>query len=330
MQCPSVEEFPDTSESEMPLNPTDKAWITLEIQNALKRKGWGRLTGFIKDWSGASAAIGILIFLATQWGGYIEFRTGTNLRLGNIDVRLGNIEARLASITASLALNKPQAKGELAQLMRQNLTQQKDSALGLKTVAALATEAAAKKLTDDPQQISDVGKDLASTPTLFKGKQSTDAWNALTGLLNYSSFLRATGYLPAEQPKLLSFSPIDYDFGGTGGAVLHGTLYSLGGMVPIAEAARAEHISNPKPILVSEGPKTVLIQATPGEGLSLDGHRLKNVIFVGMIIEYNGGPVILENVSFINCVFRLIQQPQCIDFSKSVFASAATTFTSGG
>jgi hypothetical protein len=215
MQCPSVADLPfSTTESEMALNNTDKAWITLEIQTALKRKGWGKLTGFIKDWSGTGAAIGILIFMATQWGGYIEFRTGANLRLGNIEGRLGNIEQRLASITASLALTKPQAKNELPQLMRQNLTHQKDSGLGLKTVAALATEAVAKDITADPKQIAEVGKDLTGNPELFKGRQDTDAWSALTGLLDYSSFL---GSLPPEEPRPFVKELGDYDIGDTGG-----------------------------------------------------------------------------------------------------------------
>jgi hypothetical protein len=313
----------------MALNNTDKAWITQEIQSALKRKGWGRLTGFIKDWSGASAAIGILIFLATQWGGYIEFRTGTNLRLGNIEGRLGNIEERLASITASLVLTKPQAKGELVQLMQQNLTHQKDSGLGLKTIAALAAKAQEQKVDTDPKQVADVGTDLTSRPELFKGQQRADAWSALTGLLNYSSFLR-TAYPSGEQPKLLSFSPIEYDIGGTHGLKLDVGMYSLGGMVPIKEAARAEHLYNPAPVSASQAPKIILIRGEPNQAITLDGHRLKNLVYVNMTIEYNGGPVVLENVSFVNCIFHLAQQPQCVDFSKSVFASAATTFASGG
>jgi hypothetical protein len=75
----------------MPLNATDKAWITLEIQNALKRKGWGKLTGFLKDWSGAGAAITILVLFFTQWTAYVEFRTKTTDRLETIENSLKQI-----------------------------------------------------------------------------------------------------------------------------------------------------------------------------------------------------------------------------------------------
>jgi hypothetical protein len=307
----------------MALNNTDKAWITLEIQTALKRKGWGRLTGFMKDWSGTGAAVAILILAFAKWEGYVEFRTKTN-------DRLETIEKTLSQISASLELLKPRAGNTLPQAIKNNLSLERNSDLGLKTVAALATKAKEQNVTADPQQISALGIDLASESRLFKGPQVTDAWNALTGLLNYSSFLKMASF-PAEEAQLLpqASAPIQYDFGGTEGKTLNVTVYSLGGMVPIAEAARAEHIVDPKRITATYAPKTVVVRGGLDQVVYLDLHRLKNIVYVNMTIEYHGGPVILENVSFINCVFRLVQQPQCIDFGKSVFASTTTTFTSG-
>jgi hypothetical protein len=91
----------------MPLNETDKAWIRQEIQAAHRRHGWGKLTGFIKDWSGAGAAAGILLFIATQWGGYIEFRTGTNLRLGNIEDSIKQIRRDLSPLQIGAVASLP-------------------------------------------------------------------------------------------------------------------------------------------------------------------------------------------------------------------------------
>jgi hypothetical protein len=94
----------------MPLNDADRAWIRQEIQAAHKRQGWGKLTGFIKDWSGASAAVGILIFLATQWSGYIEFRTGTNIRLQNIEDSIKLIRRELSPLQIGALSSLPAEK----------------------------------------------------------------------------------------------------------------------------------------------------------------------------------------------------------------------------
>jgi hypothetical protein len=312
---------PIITEASMPLNQTDKAWITLEIQNALRRKGWGRLTGFLKDWSGAGAAIAILVLFFTQWTAYVEFRTKTG-------DRLDAIEKVLPQISASLELLKPHASNTLPRIMKDAIQDKAARKIGLQTVAALATQAQEQKVAADPLQIADVGKTLTSMPALFKQQNNADAWSALTGLLNYSSFLKAASYFSGEQPQPLTFAPIEYDIGGTAGKSFDVTLYSLGGMVPIAEAARAEHIVNPKPIAASMAPKIVVVKGKPEQVISLDGHRLKNIVILNMTIEYRGGPAILENVSFVNCIFRLAQQPQCVDFGKSVFASTTTTFAS--
>jgi len=134
----------------MALNNTDKAWITLEIQTALKRKGWGRFTGFIRDWSGTSAVVAILILTFAKWEGYVEFRTKTS-------DRLDAIEKTLSQISANLELLKPRAGSTLPEAIKKNLSLHKNSDLGLKTVAALATEAKEQHVPADPKQISDVG-----------------------------------------------------------------------------------------------------------------------------------------------------------------------------
>lgn len=72
----------------MPLNEIDKAWIRQEIQASHKRKGFGKLAGFIKDWSGTGGLIAILLFTLTQWTAYIEFRTDTKSRLTGIEKTL--------------------------------------------------------------------------------------------------------------------------------------------------------------------------------------------------------------------------------------------------
>jgi hypothetical protein len=84
------------TEDTMPLNDADRAWIREAIGSAHKRAGLGKLTGFIKDWGGAGAAVAILIFAFSRWEGYVEFRTSTNIRLDRIEKTLGTINDNLA------------------------------------------------------------------------------------------------------------------------------------------------------------------------------------------------------------------------------------------
>jgi hypothetical protein len=102
----------------MPLNDADRAWIRQEIQAAHKRQGLGKLTGFIKDWSGAGAAVAILILAFAKWEAYVEFRTNTNTRLGIIEKTLAEIRGDLArrDLISQAALSLQDFKASLPDL----------------------------------------------------------------------------------------------------------------------------------------------------------------------------------------------------------------------
>jgi hypothetical protein len=310
-----------TCEDGMPLNETDKSWIREQIQLATKRQGWGKLTGFLKDWSGAGAAITILVFFFTQYTTYVEFRTRTS-------DRLDAIERALPWISANLELLKPHAGNTLPQVMKDNLSAQKNKELGLKTVAALAIQARESNVEADPKQIATVGDQLTSSQTLFTQKNSADAWHALTGLLSYYSALHA---LPSEL-KPLPFAVPHYDFGGTNGREEKGTIMYTGGLVPLDQAAVAEHIVSPeRNPYIKEAPQTIIYRADSQDEINiLDGHHLKNIVLVNITVYYGGGPVILENVTFVNCIFTLAQQDKCVSFGRSLFASNPVTFHTTG
>jgi hypothetical protein len=90
---------------DMPLNDADRAWVREAIRTAHERRGLGKLTGAVKDWGGTGAAVAILIFFILQWGGYVEFKTATNLKLDHIYKVLDAIQEKqnLTEITARVA-----------------------------------------------------------------------------------------------------------------------------------------------------------------------------------------------------------------------------------
>lgn len=54
-----------------------------------------------------------------------------------------------------------------------------------------------------------------------------------------------------------------------------------------------------------EGRPFVRVTTTGGAVITLDGMRLKNVVFDGATIEYQGGPLAMENTYFVNCRFEV-------------------------
>jgi hypothetical protein len=83
------------------LNEQDRAWIRETIQNANRVQGLGRLVRLLKEWSGVSAAVAILLVALTQYTTYVEFRTTTGMRLATIETRLGSLEGGLRTLNAA-------------------------------------------------------------------------------------------------------------------------------------------------------------------------------------------------------------------------------------
>lgn len=57
---------------------------------------------------------------------------------------------------------------------------------------------------------------------------------------------------------------------------------------------------------------------------------MKNVIFKDTEITYDGGPVDMQNVFFVNCTFNIVKKPNGKNFATSVLASLPSTFQSEG
>jgi hypothetical protein len=92
---------PLPTDYDMPINETDKGWIRQEINAVFDKRSGRGLLKIIRDWSGTSAAVGILIFFITQWGNYTEFRTHTNDTLTSIGTHLEKIDNDLLEVRAS-------------------------------------------------------------------------------------------------------------------------------------------------------------------------------------------------------------------------------------
>jgi hypothetical protein len=161
---------------------------------------------------------------------------------------------------------------------------------------------------------------LASNPPLTQA-----AWQATNSVLSYRSYLNQ-----GSQPGTNQAQPVDpskYHFGVT---VLSTPNY-VGpmlkvwqiGVAPPENSARLETLANPNP--TGTGMQAVMIEAVSGP-IELDGSRMKHVIILNSIILYQGGPLELEDVRFVNCQFQLMSIPANTALAQDILSSDVVNF----
>jgi hypothetical protein len=148
------------------------------------------------------------------------------------------------------------------------------------------------------QQVSEV----SSEPRV-----SGVAWNTLGNLLDYRSSLNATespaareDFIPAASNRWELTARAFIKARGAGSI----TLTYPNRLVPPDQSFIYEPIGS-VPTVTKEGHPFVRITAKGKSVLILDGLRLRNAIFEGVRIEYDGGPLIMENTYFVNCTFEV-------------------------
>jgi len=189
-----------------------------------------------------------------------------------------------------------------------------------------------------PASLSQYGKTLSTlteSPVV-----SPAAWRNLTQAVDYRTFLNGQ-----YAPKPSDFSDFTSATGredyrptinlfpdrGPHPGTLAVAVGLAGGHVPEEQSARLEDLSDPR----SHGSGFGFFIIDGGdEAIVLDGMYMKNVIVRNARIIYNGAPVKLENVYFVNCKFQFpllgkvpsLQTPER-KLSDAILEATAVNFT---
>jgi hypothetical protein len=188
----------------------------------------------------------------------------------------------------------------------------------------------------NPASLANYGKSVSA---LTKSQSlSAAAWRNLTQAVEYRTFLNAeyapkpSDFTPAtgheDYKNTISLFP-DRPVDSHVPAVRVGF---AGGHVPQEQSARLELLTDPQPhgsgfgFFVVEGGNQAIV---------LDGMHMKNVIVRNARIIYNGAPVRLETVYFVNCTFRfplfeqfhLAPQGPIRNLSDAILESTAVNFS---
>jgi hypothetical protein len=298
-------------EGDMALNETDKSWIRETITNANKAHGWGKLKRFIKEWSGAGAAIAILLFGFSQWSSYIEFRTQTN-------DRLNTIEGQLKSVRETL--DKNHAEASLAQAaLEAKYGDQSSSISRLSEVGPLLGRLADNRVGAPPSFFqSAVG---ALNTIRAAGIKEQEVSPVSIQLAQYRSALNSAPDLPA--PTRESHPTGALPGSGKGEIILGAALYpdyttvrfdrdltltieGNGGALDCRRMHGGQEIFLADPAFWPKHPATVRNLSLIGGTQTLDYVNWENVTFVGTHINYRGGVLRLKNVRFVGCTFEAV------------------------
>jgi hypothetical protein len=173
-----------------------------------------------------------------------------------------------------------------------------DPLAGSRYLSDVANVAKRDKVSVNPQLLVEPTEQVLRIAS--SGPTASAAWQAALDLVSYRSFLNEIDAPLDKDYRMLNETDpnwrISWDLDGDRTKV---RLFVSGGAVPGGRAAIYDRIG--QEVSISRGPARFTLT---GPGIAhIDGLHLKNVIFKNIHIRYSGGPIILENVYFVNCTF---------------------------
>lgn len=195
-------------------------------------------------------------------------------------------------------------------------------------IRAPVTETSARKLSAALDAAKDAGAhiDLQLIDTLTgryaKGSQGSDPqWSTALKLASYAS---AQSSHPTGQFSLVTFHTryVAPDYRADVAPPEAGTI----GFVPQADAAVMKPFDGPDANADEKyGPAYVRIK---GGSLLLDNRIYRHIIFEDAHVAWNGGPIKMEDVRFINCTFEFPPVPQGRHLLLAAISRIGTSFNS--
>jgi hypothetical protein len=288
-------------EDKMAFSPENQRWVQDEIARSIRDAIHppGRLRKFVlaaRDagwlatiWAIPLALLGGLIALGIAITNRNEtnalFRQHTEDRLTGIEMQMGSLRALVSASNPTRKVNQDAARELIIQAKQ-------------KTIPPLQATA-----------VEEAGKSFIEASTGNEG-----AWRVALEFVQYRSVLNESDFSAYHWGELTSPSPHEWDIKNE----FHGTrIFTTREGVPCAEGSIQAHIGSKVSGTCAEYMLFVGGQVPP-----LDSNHFKNTIFQNVRISYLGGPLILENVSFINCTFDFPKpEPRAIRLASAILSS---------
>ena len=182
----------------------------------------------------------------------------------------------------------------------------------LPAIDDLVAVARRESVAADPAQTSRVGLRL-----LDVSEGNSAAWKSTLRFAGYRSFLNlGSASLPNISSPRRAATNYVYKNGGS-----H-PLFAAVGSAPISEAVRFSPIGK-DPNTNQESGDAVLIGT--GGSVEIDGMEMRHVVFRNTEIIYNGGPIRMSDVYFVDCTFKIKQQRTGVGFVTALLQEGTAT-----
>ena len=301
------------------LKKEEKDWVLAQIRQAVKPQlsaqpvipptaATSRSDTWQPSWIQAACAI---IALIIAFGGFAFWCGSLNSDVKYLQKDVSEIKMTLTSIQGGLLVLQTKA----AAANPANPANQEE----VKNVLAVAK----KESISLPLPIIQEGGDRF----IEASRESSNAWEPALQLISYRTVLNAhawpsNGFGPLPAGKTWSYEPTNQAMRVVG-RLLPELLFSAGLGVPSAQAARLNLIGKDANADIPTGPLFLILQ---GGSYRIDNQEIRSVFFKDVEIHYSGAPLIIENVTFINCTFVMDNGANTRSFGRTLLASERIDF----
>ncbi len=235
---------------------------------------------------------------------------------------LTEIRIQLATLIAKSAASSKDPSKSITTALLDSL--KGEPLVGILTAREVATAASEKRIAIDPQTLASVGEGLQQMG--FKNvSYKSEVTKSLNALASYRSTLNIARAPPRTNVRQVPFTIEVRAARIPGRPVSQIGLMGMGEEVLADQGALYIALGNPPPQFKTTA-KYYIVDAT-GMRVILDGSNIRNVIIQNATIEYDGGPVRLENIFFLNCTFRIKEGKDADRLQLSLFADAGISFS---
>ena len=256
-----------------------------------------------------------------------------NSEVADIRDDTGTLRSDIGTLKADLKNDNEKTNGRIDDLLKQALERafpspkaSKNEIRGsLRETNELLKLAKSQNIKLDPQLVSNYGRQVSSLSN--DPAVSSLAWSTALAFLDYKSLLNSDS-LHSVPGTFIAVPP------GTITFMIQAKWYGAANFewskesVPRDESFVFQRIDNPANLPGGNTHPFLRVIGEKGSVIWLDGFRVRNVVLENITVEYDGGPVEMDHVYFVNCTFKVKPMSSTQRFANAVLSQVPVTFRS--